>query len=69
MNKLAERLRELRTERKLTLKDVAQVIDMSFMAYSHYERGERDPSVDTIIKLCDFFDVPADYLIGRVDEY
>ena len=39
------------------------------MAYNHYEWGDREPSLDVLKKLCDFFDVSADYLIGRSDDY
>ena len=51
----------------MTMKDVAEKIGMSLMAYAHYEHGDRDPSLATLSKLCDIFDVSADYLIGRAD--
>lgn len=64
-----EHLRELRIIRGLTQKQVAEQLKISTRAYSHYEIGDRDPSVTQIIELCDFFDVSADYLIGRTDSY
>ena len=64
-----ERLKQLRISNDLTLKDVASKIDMSLMAYAHYEHGDREPSLETLKKLCDLFDVSADYLIGRSDCY
>lgn len=69
MNIFSQRIKELRVSRNLSLKEVAQIIDMSLMAYAHYEYGDRQPSIETIVKLCDLYDVPADYLIGRTDSY
>lgn len=69
MNIFSERIKELRLSRGLTLKNVADVVGMSLMAYAHYEHGDRQPSIETISKLCDFYDVTADYLIGRTDSY
>lgn len=65
----SERLKQLRISNDLTLKDVASKIGMSLMAYAHYEHGDREPSLETLKKLCDLFDVSADYLIGRSDCY
>lgn len=69
MNTFAERIKELRIMRNLTLREVACIIGMSLMAYAHYEHGDRQPSIETIIKLCDLYGVSADYLIGRSDSY
>ena len=66
---MGERLKQLRLERSLTLKAVAQQLGISLMAYAHYEYGDREPSISMLRALCDFYDVPADYLIGRVDSY
>ena len=64
-----ERLKELRLSRGLTQKAIAEQLGMSTRAYSHYEIGDRDPSIELLIAFCDYFDVSADYLIGRTDEY
>lgn len=64
-----ERLRELRLAHELTQKQVAEQLNISTRAYAHYEQGGREPSLDVLRKICDFFDVSADYLIGRTDEY
>ncbi len=69
MNKFSQRLKELRADKHLTLREVATSIGMSLMAYAHYEYGDRQPSIEVIIKLCDLFEVSADYLIGRSDNY
>ncbi len=61
------RLRQLRIERGLKLKDVAEKLNVTIRTISHYEAGDREPSIDVLIKLCDLYDVSADYLIGRTD--
>lgn len=64
-NILGKRLNALRQERKLKIKEVAEAIGLSPMAYNHYEWGDREPSIDVLVKLCDFYAVSADFLIGR----
>lgn len=65
--KLNENLKKLRLEKHLLQKDVAQYLGLTTKAYCFYELGEREPSIETLIKLCDLFEVSADYLIGRSD--
>ena len=65
---MGEKLRELRLTKGWTLKEVAAKIDMSLMAYAHYEHGDREPSIEVLRRLCILFDVSADYLIG-LSEY
>lgn len=62
-----KRLRELRKIKGLSQEQVGKELGFSARAYSHYENGERDPSIATLIKMCKFFDVSADYLIGLTD--
>lgn len=62
-----QRLRELRKLKGLSQEQVGKELGFSARAYSHYENGERDPSIDTLIKMCRFFEVTADYLIGLTD--
>lgn len=57
------KLRMLREKKGLTQQNVADGIDCSVNVYSRYERGEREPSIDTILKLASFFDVTTDYLL------
>ena len=63
------RIKELRISQGLTLQDAATRMGLSLMAYAHYEYGDSQPSLETLARLCDLFDVPADYLIGRTDSY
>lgn len=67
MDIFSKRIKELRLAKGLTLKDMAASVGLTLMAYAHYEYGDRQPTVETIVKLCDFFGVSADYLLGRSD--
>lgn len=62
------RLKELRKERGLKLKDVAEAMGVTVRAISRYEEGTREPSVEMIIKFCKLYEVSADYLLGLEDE-
>lgn len=66
---MGEKLRQLRKEKGLTQKEVATALNVNMMTYAHYELGDREPSIAMLKSLCDFFDVTADYLIGRSDDY
>ena len=59
------RIRDLREDRDLRQADVAQAIGIDQRTLSNYETGKTNPDSFAIIKLANFFDVSADYLIGR----
>ena len=63
----SERLRELRSNRKLTQKDVYTAIHVSPIVYQRYEYGH-SPSYEKLLALADYFDVSLDYLVGRSDD-
>lgn len=65
--KFNERLKELRIEKGLLQKDVANAIGITTNAYAHYEQGVREPSIEIIKALCRYFVVSADYLLGLED--
>ena len=67
MPTFSDRLKELRTTKKLTQKTIAQAIDVTERAYQDLEYGKYNPNHDNIIKLADYFDVSTDYLLGRSD--
>ncbi len=69
MNKLAKRLKELRTEKGLTLKQLSSELSIPLQTYANYEHGTREPPIDLIISICFYFNVSADYLIGISDSY
>lgn len=69
MNKVSERLKELRAEKGLTLKQLSSELSIPLPTYANYERGIRELPIDLLIVICDLFEVSADYLIGRTDNY
>lgn len=62
-----DRLKSLRKQKKLTQAEAAELFDVSRTCYSSWELGQSCPPLDDLFSLCIFFDVSADYLIGRSD--
>ena len=67
MAELSKRLTELKNSRKLMQKQVAEGAGVPLRTYQRYENGEREPSASILLALADFFNVSADYLLGRTD--
>lgn len=63
------RIKELRQEKELTQNDIAKAINTSQRNISRWENGENEPSSSFIIKLANYFDVSADYLLGLEDDF
>lgn len=68
MTLLAERLKNLRLQKNAKQVDIAEYIGVLPRTIRFYESGEREPSLDVLIKLADYFGVTADYLLGRSDD-
>lgn len=64
VNQLAARLKELRKAKGLTQRDMARQFRLSDVGYGGWERGDTEPSIDNIMRLCEFFGCTADSLIG-----
>ena len=58
-------LKELREKKNYTQEELGAMLNLTKNAISHYENNANQPSLDTIIKLADIFDVSIDYLLGR----
>ncbi len=69
MEKLCQRLKELRTENGLKQNDVAVVLKVSRVVYNRYENNQRELPLDLLVQLADFYKVSTDYLLGRTNEY
>ena len=61
------RIRDLREDRDLRQKDVANHLQCSQVCYSYYEIGRRDIPTDVLIKLAEFYNTSTDYLLGLTD--
>ena len=68
MVNMGDKLHSLRTEMKLTQKQVADRIGLAISAGSSYESGTRYPSYETLIKLSRMFHVSTDYLLGLTEK-
>ena len=60
-----EKLRMLREERNLTQTDLAGYLNLTKANISRYELGTRQPNIETIYKIAEFFNVSIDWLFGR----
>ena len=68
MPKFSERLRQLRNERGISQQTLANSLgDISKSSINMYERGEREPGLETLEAIADFFNVDIDFLLGKSD--
>jgi len=68
MKIFAQRMKELRNEKKRTQTQMAELIGIKLRAYQNYEAGSSYPEIPNLMKLADYFGVTTDYLLGRSDE-
>ena len=62
------RLREIREDRDLTQAQIGAVLHKSQQGYNHIESGRAELKIDDLKKLCGFYNLSADYLIGLTDD-
>lgn len=65
---LSERMKSLRKEKKILQREVAELLGVKLRTYQFYEGAGRQPDLEALWKLADFYDVSIDYLLGRTDE-
>ena len=63
--KMGEVLAELRKDKNLKQKDLADLLNLSIGTISNYETGSHELDFTTLNKLADFFQVSTDYMLGR----
>lgn len=63
----SERLKKLRTSKKLTQEYMANLLGITRQGYAKYEKSEAQPDFATLEKLASFFEVSTDYLLGRTE--
>ncbi|MGN1052201.1 MAG: helix-turn-helix domain-containing protein [Candidatus Scatosoma sp.] len=68
MIQFAQRVKELRTEKNMTRKALAKVMNVSERLIGYWEAGQRECDFATLAALSAFFEVSADYLLG-ITEY
>lgn len=67
MDKFYMRLKELRIERGLLQCELASQLNVNQRTISNWEKSVREPNIDMIIKIAQFFEVSTDYLLGVID--
>lgn len=65
MNNLPIILQQLRTQKGIYQKELACYLKTSVGTVSNYERGVHEPDLETLVKLADYYNVSADFLLGR----
>lgn len=61
----AQTLSELRHRKGLSQRKAAADLKISQALLSHYENGAREPGLNFVCRVCDYYNVTADYLLGR----
>lgn len=64
INGLGERIKEQRELKRLSQKGLADKIGVSASVVSNYEKGERSPSLESLLSLARTFQCSTDYLLG-----
>lgn len=67
MKVFGERLKEIRLEKHLKQADLAKMLNVSNNTVYAWEQDKQEPSMTTILKLCDILEVSLDYLFGKTD--
>ena len=62
-----KRIRDLREDHDLTQQEVADVLGTSQTMYARYERGANELPIHHLLTLCLYYNVSADYILGRTD--
>ena len=67
MGKFNERFRKLKEERNMTAKDLSEELKIPASTLSYYLK-DREPGLDAIIAIANYFDVTTDWLIGKCEK-
>lgn len=59
-----ERIKSLREDNDLTQKNIAAYLNIAQNTYSQYENGKREIPIPILVKLCLYFNVSSDYILG-----
>jgi len=67
-SRFAANLSKLRREKGLSQRQAATELGISQALLSHYETNAREPKLDFIVRVCDYYAVTTDFLLGRTKE-
>ena len=62
-----KRLKDLREDKDLLQKDIADLLSIKQQQYSLYETGKRDLPLELVIILSDFYNTSIDYIVGKTN--
>ncbi len=62
------RIKNIREDNDLTQAEIGKILQKSQQGYNHIEAGRAELKIDDLVKLCKFYNVSADFLIGLIDE-
>ncbi len=62
------RLRDLREDKDLSIRKLADILHMQRTTYHNYETGKRELPFDLAVTLSRFYDVPIDYIAGLTND-
>ena len=60
-------LKQLRIEKGLSQRRLGEKLGFCNQTISFWESGQREPDLDALIKISDFFEVSTDFLLGKAD--
>ncbi|WP_455684720.1 helix-turn-helix domain-containing protein [Thomasclavelia sp.] len=63
-----KRIRDLREDKDLTQRELANYLNVSQKSYSRYERGERTITPEMLSKIATYHETSVDYLLERTDD-
>ena len=64
---LCERIKELRVDRDMSQKDLADALNVTRSAYSNYENGLREVPLEVVAQIAKFYGTSVDYILGLTD--
>jgi len=67
LKEVADRLRTLRTSVKLSQTKMAEIVGVNQSSLNRYELNQASPTMETLTRYADYFDVSMDYIFGRTD--
>lgn len=63
--RFSEILQDLREDRDISRKEMASYLNISLSTLGMYEQGRREPNIEMLIRIADYFNVSLDFLVGR----
>ena len=65
---ILNRLKQLRLEKRLTMRELADKVGINYVTFSYLENEKRPFNLDHLTRLSQFFDCSFDYILGKTDE-